>query len=357
MTRRAVLHSIPADGPDDLSGFEALVASGRLDPANVRAVLGKTEGNGCVNDFTRGLATRAWQDALARHVGEDALRVCLVMSGGTEGALSPHWLVFCVDETDEPPDEEALALGTALTPDLAPEDLGRSAQVSQVAKGVRAAMANAGIDDPADVHFVQVKCPLLTSTRIAALEKRGRTAATRDTLASMGLSRGASALGVARALGETAPLPDTVIGRDLSLYSTRASASAGVELLGHEILVLGRGAGWSGPLRIAHAVMADAVDLAGVRAASATLRLGDETLFVAALAKAEASRGGSVRGARHTMLTDSDISSTRHARAFVGGVLAGHFGTTSLFVSGGAEHQGPDGGGPVAIIAERSPPT
>jgi cyanuric acid amidohydrolase len=26
---------------------------------------------------------------------------------------------------------------------------------------------------------------------------------------------------------------------------------------------------------------------------------------------------------------------------------------TDLFVSGGAEHQGPDGGGPVAIIAER----
>ncbi|MGU3662443.1 ring-opening amidohydrolase, partial [Methylobacterium fujisawaense] len=26
-------------------------------------------------------------------------------------------------------------------------------------------------------------------------------------------------------------------------------------------------------------------------------------------------------------------------------------GRTDLFVSGGAEHQGPDGGGPVAVIA------
>ena len=53
------------------------------------------------------------------------------------------------------------------------------------------------------------------------------------------------------------------------------------------------------------------------------------------------------------MLTDSDLSSTRHARAFAGGALAGLTGLTELFVSGGAEHQGPDGGGPVAIIATR----
>ncbi|SEI10647.1 cyanuric acid amidohydrolase [Rhizobium tibeticum] len=53
------------------------------------------------------------------------------------------------------------------------------------------------------------------------------------------------------------------------------------------------------------------------------------------------------------MLNDSDIAGTRHARAFVGGVLAGIFGMTDLYVSGGAEHQGPPGGGPVAIIVEK----
>ena len=40
------------------------------------------------------------------------------------------------------------------------------------------------------------------------------------------------------------------------------------------------------------------------------------------------------------------------AAGFVGGVLAGLLGRTDLFVSGGAEHQGPNGGGPVALIAE-----
>ncbi len=34
----------------------------------------------------------------------------------------------------------------------------------------------------------------------------------------------------------------------------------------------------------------------------------------------------------------------------VGGVLASVVGRTALYVSGGAEHQGPPGGGPVAAI-------
>jgi cyanuric acid amidohydrolase len=53
------------------------------------------------------------------------------------------------------------------------------------------------------------------------------------------------------------------------------------------------------------------------------------------------------------MLDDSDISATRHARAFVCGALAGLIGHAEIYVSGGAEHQGPDGGGPVAVIVNR----
>jgi hypothetical protein len=37
----------------------------------------------------------------------------------------------------------------------------------------------------------------------------------------------------------------------------------------------------------------------------------------------------------------------------LGGLVAGITGETQLFVSGGAEHQSPDGGGLVAVIAER----
>ena len=36
-----------------------------------------------------------------------------------------------------------------------------------------AAMADAGITDPDDVHFVQIKCPLLTADRVARAEAAG----------------------------------------------------------------------------------------------------------------------------------------------------------------------------------------
>jgi cyanuric acid amidohydrolase len=80
----------------------------------------------------------------------------------------------------------------------------------------------------------------------------------------------------------------------------------------------------------------------------------DRARVLAVIGKAEASHDGRLRGYRHTMLDDSDIASTRHARAFVCGALAGLIGHAEIYVSGGAEHQGPDGGGPVAVIVDRS---
>lgn len=348
--------------PDDVSGILDAIAAGAIRPEAIVAIFAKTEGNGCVNDFTRAFAAQTLRLMLAGHVGAEAAgRVALVMSGGTEGALAPHFIVFEVVETDEAATggEAALAVGVHLTRAMAPEEIGRLAQVEAVAEGTRDAMVAAGIESPGDVHFVQVKCPLLTSDRVANAVRRGVPARTDQTLKSMGLSRGAAALGVAQALGEIPPgLAEGQIGSDVSLYSSRASTSAGVELMVNEITVLGRSARWGGPLRIDHAVMADAIDTAPVYAALARAGLtpagqlapAERERVVAVLAKAEPSQSGSLRGLRHTMLNDSDISPTRHARGFVAGVLAAIFGHAELFVSGGAEHQGPDGGGPVAII-------
>ena len=359
--RRAFVHRIPTRSPDDVTGLERAFAEGRIVAGSIVALLGKTEGNGLVNDWTRALAARALRDLLARHAGSEvADNACIVMSGGTEGGLAPHVTVFEVRRDDGPERAAALAIGRARTADLSPEDLGRSAQVGAVAAAVEAAMRDAGISEPDDVHFVQVKCPLLTGERIAEARARGADCVTSDTLKSMGLSRAAASLGVAAALGEVEHVPEAAIGRDLKVFSTRASASAGVELAGHEIVVLGRGRGWSGPLRIDHATMADALDVEPVRAALARLGLSaagqlapdQRSRLRALLAKAEAPSGGRLRGHRHTMLVDSDIAATRHARAFAAGALGSLVGHAKIYVSGGAEHQGPDGGGPVAIIAE-----
>jgi cyanuric acid amidohydrolase len=365
MTRRAFVHRISAKSPDDVSGLEAGMNDGTIDADAVVAVFGKTEGNGLVNDFSRGFATRALQDALrARREDGDADEPCIVMSGGTEGALAPHFLVFEARDSDEPGTLGALAIGRARTPPLSHEHLGRLAQVDAVAAGVRAAIDDAGIEAIDEVHFVQIKCPLLTADRVAAADARSLPTATRDTLKSMSLSRAASALGVAVALREVdrAGLSEAAIGRDLSLNSSRASTSAGVELTDHEIVVLGTAPSWSGPLRIGHCVMRDNIDIEPVRAVLAGLGLAapgqlaapERARVVALLAKAEAASDGALRGFRHTMLNDSDISSTRHARAFVAGALASLVGHAEIFVSGGAEHQGPDGGGPVAVIAEHA---
>jgi cyanuric acid amidohydrolase len=53
------------------------------------------------------------------------------------------------------------------------------------------------------------------------------------------------------------------------------------------------------------------------------------------------------------MLSDSDIGAFRHIRAAVAAVLASVSGDPSVYVSGGAEHQGPPGGGTLIAIAER----
>lgn len=359
---------IPTKGPGDVCGLMRHVEAGTVDPADIVAVLGKTEGNGGVNDFTREYALAALCHALAPHLKLPLLavqkKIAFVMSGGTEGVLSPHLTIFSRKKTQDGRSNQAngsghkrLSIGVAHTRDFLPEEIGRREQIEETGKAAHAAMDDAGIDDARDVHFVQVKCPLLTSERIEAAFERGHKTVTTSTYGSMGYSRGASALGVARALGEIGhEVDEDRVLKDWALFSSVASASAGIELMHNVVIVIGNSAHSTSPFVISHAVMRDSIDLGAVLAAlnSVGLDLADAKMpqrLVNIFAKAEASPDGCVRGLRHTMLDDSDIGSTRHARAAVGGLIAGLSGTGAVYVSGGAEHQGPPGGGPVAVIA------
>ena len=358
---------VPMKAPDDVSGLKSLFAAGTIRPDEVIAVLAKTEGNGCVNDYTRGYTTLAYQVLLAETMGvsrEDvARRVAFVMSGGTEGVLSPHATIFARSRQREGrrPGPKRLAIGMAHTRDFRPEEIGRMAMVRETARIVREAIVDAGIDDVRDVHFVQIKCPLLTSERTDEARRRGQDVVTTDTYESMGYSRGASALGVALALGEVAEgrITDDAICADWNLTSGVASTSAGIELTNCEIIVMGNAAGSETDLVVGHSVMRDAIDADAVREAlgavgievAGSVRAADAERIVNVFAKAEADPSGFVRGRRHTMLNDSDINNTRHARAVVSAVIASIVGEPMVYVSGGAEHQGPPGGGPVAVIA------
>ncbi len=180
----------------------------------------------------------------------------MVWSGGCDGVITPHATIFARNAKTGPADKSRLVIGTALSAELLPEDIGRPAMVQKVADAVKAAMKDAGITDPKDVHYVQTKTPLLTIESVRDAESRHQTLAC-EVHDSMGVSNGTTALGIAVALGEV-PMPKAEqICKDLDLYSSVASCSSGVELTQAQIVLLGNRAGAGGRYRIGHSVMRD----------------------------------------------------------------------------------------------------
>jgi cyanuric acid amidohydrolase len=226
-----------------------------------------------------------------------------------------------------------------------------------VAAATKKAQAEAGITSAKDVHYVQVKGPLLTPAAVADADSRGAKLVTRDPNGSKPYARGATALGVALALGEVAEasLGDAAIAQRLDLFSTVANTSAGGELRNCEVLLFGNSDTAGGDLRIGHAVLRDVIDADGVRAAIADAKgdpkaAVDPAQILAIFAKAEAPPNGVLRGRRTTMLSDADINYERHARAALGAVIASVTGDAAIFVSGGTEHQCKPGEAPIAAI-------
>jgi len=360
--RKVPLHSV-----SDASELARLIDDGVLDADRVIAVVGKTEGNGGVNDYTRIIADRAFREVLVDRGSRDAAavkQIPIVWSGGTDGVLSPHATIFATLPADQSvgnTDEPRLTVGFAMSERLLPEDIGRTAMITKVAAAVRDAMHGAGITDPADVHYVQTKTPLLTIDTIRDAKSRGHTVFTEDTLTSMDVSNGTTALGIAVALGEIEMPRDEDVLRDRSLYSSVASCSSGVELDRAQVVVVGNARGVGGRYRVGHSVMTDALDADGVWAAirDAGLDLPErphpsdlDGRLVNVFIKCEASQDGRVRGRRNAMLDDSDVHWHRQIKACVGGVAAAVTGDPAVFVSVSAAHQGPDGGGPVAAIVD-----
>ena len=368
---RASVHRFTMRDPADVSQLAAAIDRGEVNPAHIVAFIGKTEGNGLVNDYTRGYLVLSLKLLLAERLGqtleEIARSVIFVFSGGTEGVLTPHYTVFCVDRQGPAAapapaaGAKRLAIGRAFTPLPKPEEIGTRAQVNMVADAVRRAMTDAAITDPADVHFVQVKGGCVTTDAAQAALARGAKLASSDPNKSMAFTRAAGAFGVMQGLGEIAPeaVDEAAFFTRADIWSGRASVSSGIEVAENEVVVFGNAAGWTSDLVIAHHIIQDALDINGIYACLDDLGIaarGDNRAagierIVCALVKCEPDARGLVRGQRHTMWQDGDINAQRHIRGAVGGLVAGVLGDTRIFVSGGAEHQGPPGGGLLALIA------
>lgn len=361
--------------PDDVSGVAELIATGRLRPDDVVALIAKTEGNGLVDDYSRPLAELSFKLLFASALSIDAEavpdRIALVMSGGCYGLMSPHVTVFAraavpgADAAD-PRSEGRLAVGVGNSGSIEPSDIGRLGQIRAVARAVRAGMRDGGISSPADVHFVQVKGPCLTAERIEFARRQGRSVVTESTIDSMMFSNDASALGVALATGEVeeSRLADDVVRRDFSLYSSVSSTSAGIEKDSADVVVLGNSSGSLSPFRIGHDVMHDLIDIDGVRRALRSagmefdreLTPGQQQQVVNVFAKAVIPSSGECRGRRFTMLNDADIGNTP-GPAIVNALIASVVGDTMVYVSGGEvdSHSGPPGGNPISVIVRADP--
>lgn len=343
---------VPTTGPADTHAL-AVLANHGFSQEDVIGIVGKTEGNGGINDHSRLLSSHVWDEILPR-------AAISIFSGGTEGVLSPHVCFFLASK--EPTGLVATGFKTWNIPS---ELIGSVAHVECVAATVCKMLETARIRSH-DVQLVLVKCPLLTAEKIAAARAAGQGIIAADSHDSMARSRYASALGVGVALGEVAQNDLATFLSDGNFHTAKVSCSSGAEIDGCHILVLANDPSMgmalpsdsSSPLLRSFAgVMKSAIDFDSVKtileqALTPTAPYTKATLLQM-FVKAEADPSGYTVGRfRHTMLTDSDLDGLRHARAAVGGLIAGVTGDCHIYVSGGAEGQGPPGGGGVCVLAK-----
>jgi cyanuric acid amidohydrolase len=355
---------LTTSGPADVTGLRQLIDNGELTAAELLCIIGKTEGNGGRNDFTRDLAMTAFEELFSEVLGiskeEVVNRVIFSLSGGCEGAVSPHIIAFSQKGKllEKPQTEKRLAIAIGYTRPFQAEEIGRLPQIIETARVIKELSESLKIDSTQDVHLVQMKGAIPKYTY-----DQGRQALTtgRPIRSDMVYSRGASALACALAAGEVelSDLNDEMICQDFTKFSSTASCSAKPGLERTEIMVMANSRYATGNLQIQSSILEDMLDTRAVH--KVLNKLGFEIniqltpeqreKIVGVFAKSEADPSGKIRGRRHTMLSDDDISDTRYSRCLLSSVIAGVLGDTTIYVSTRAEHHGPSGGGTLAIIA------
>lgn len=358
------VYRLPMAGPDDVSELEKLLDKGEIIAEEIVAIIAQTEGDG----YARGYGSLSFELMLSEKMGitrkEVADRIPMLMIGLTGGLMSPHYTVFTKKSVDvEETDHKRLAIGIQVTRVLLPEEYGTVVHVKEVAKAVKEAMKEAGITSIEDIHCVEVKCPNLTAARIADAESRGKSVVSKNFAEAGSKSKGASALGVALALGEIneEDLTDEAICNDWNLYSNVASTSAGNEQVACKVILLGNSTKSISPFKIGSGVMKDTLDVEGAKDAFKKAGLIFEdvipeeereriaTVFINAGADAT----GSIRGRRTTMKSDFLAGYQGIiAKAVVNAIVGSMIGDTMILASAGFEHQGPLGANLVAAIVK-----
>jgi cyanuric acid amidohydrolase len=345
--REAALSTLPLPRIEDLSALEAALAAAQPAAHDVVAVLAKTQGDGGPKDRSRKKFVAAATRILARHLGiaagAVAARVAFVVSGGIEASAAPHMVVLSrryalAGKTKRP----ALAIAHHVSQPIAATMLGDARLIAAAAVSVRAALGEAKLG-PRDTHLVLIKGPAGEGAE------------------GISRARAATALGACVALGEFSLAAATRAwrNRDLTRWSARVAVSSAAEFPCFEVVALGHSKAWVGDLRIAHRAMADWVDLPAVVAALGDLSLSarpqlsrnDAKRLVATIAKGGPPADEILRGVPLGLSADPSQPAFRRVRGALAGTIVAATGVPFAFVSGGAEHQGPPGGGLVAFVA------
>ncbi len=359
------VYCVTMAAPNDVSGVAALLDEGRVEAANIVAILAQTEGD----PYNRGYATLALQVLLGERLScshaEVFERIPMMMIGGVAGIMCPHINLFVrKPASGAAPGGKRMVLGSADTRVLAPEEYGTLVQVDLVAAAGQEASPDAGITDVADIECIEIKCPAMTPARVAEAEARGKAVVNTNPVAASSMAKAAAALGVGVATGEIArpDITEGSINGDKSLFTTLGSVSAGGEQVATRVLVIGNADGAPGRFVAAHGVMEDQLDVAGARQAfaAAGLRLEDGVVaeserhrMAAVFVNAGADAVPSVRGRRHPLHSDFLAPYAGYqAKAVCHAVVASITGDTLLLASAGSEHQGKPGANLVCVIAE-----
>lgn len=333
-----------SEGPRDVQALRQVLQA--TDPAAIRilAVLGKTEGPASLEDRSRHDAHEEAARIIEQVGGAELMeRSWRIFSTGCEGIATPVCIAIAdtgVAGQGAEAAETGMAVGAARSAAVADAERCTRSHVAIAAECVRQAMANGGIA-PQDVDLVFVKSPI----RQGADGIGGRHAR------STGASRGSAALGVAVALGEC-DLASLTEDPALSVpaFASRTMAFSGTETDCVEAIVFGRRKGGDRDWLVTQVVLKDLLDVDALKRIDRPAGFEPRLVFF----KAGIPADGRLRGRRTTVLS-SELPADKQLRAAASGFVAAIFGASDTFISGGAEHQGPDGSCLCSILWRRVP--
>ncbi len=159
---RASVHRYTMRDPGDVSELAGAIAAGQVRAEHIVAVLGKTEGNGLVNDFTRGYLTQSLKLLLAEKFATsvaDAVAEKVFVFPAAPRACWQRRTTWCLRRSRRASSPAAKRPSPSAPPSRRCSNRKRSAAWLMCSALPRrcAAIGEARIADPADVHFVQIE--------------------------------------------------------------------------------------------------------------------------------------------------------------------------------------------------------